>query len=61
MKYRLRLIGYFVLMVIISFLCLMITILLAPIWAIVWIIYGWWLPKEVFKWLEDNFPEEVTS
>lgn len=61
MIHRLKIVGWFALLIFTSFAIVLITVLLIPIWVIVWVVCGWWFPKEIVNWLEDNFPGEVTS
>ena len=61
MKHRLKIVGWVLLMVIGMVLTMMLGILLAPIWALIWLICGWWFPSAAVSWMQDNFPEEITS
>lgn len=61
MKKRLRLTGWFILMVMVALVTVILMIGLAPVWFIVWPITGKWFSTEVGNWFERVAPIEVTS
>lgn len=58
---RLKLVGWYIALGVIGFLTVVLGMCLAPLWVIVWLISGWWMPSKVLKWMQDVFPPEVIS
>ena len=61
MKKRLIIVGWYFLMLIAAIVFIIFGVLLSPIWAVVWLITGWWIPMEFYKWVERNFPTDITT
>jgi len=61
MKKRLKLIGWWVLLISAIAFSMLSSIFLFPIWAIIWVITGWVYPKWLYNFIYNNFPVEVIS
>jgi len=58
---RLSMAGQFVASVILGLLTLIISIILSPLWFVIWILSGWWFTTEAFKWIETTFPDGLVN
>jgi hypothetical protein len=61
MRKRFQLIGWHILSGICIGGSIVLGIVLIPIWGILWGITGRFYPEIAIRWIEDNFPPEVTS
>jgi hypothetical protein len=56
MKDRLKLVGWWMIALPSCLLFCVLTITLFPLWAIIWVLTGWWFFKEGSRWIEATFP-----